>query len=40
MKPQSSKFQSHSFNHFKIIEVQICEVSLAKLWVWIVYFPW
>jgi hypothetical protein len=26
---------SHTFNHFKMVEVQICEMSLVKQCVWI-----
>jgi hypothetical protein len=35
--PLYNNFYSRSFNNFKIIEVQFCEVSLAEQWIWIVY---
>jgi hypothetical protein len=30
-------FKSHSLNHFKMADIQYCEISLAQQWIVIVY---
>jgi hypothetical protein len=46
-EPRSDNFESHSFNHFKVVEIRFCVVdalptpfSLAQQWVGIAYHCW